>query len=470
MVQLTLHSYGPRASFVLGETSVEVGPDVFIAAEGAGTFEGVSVEKKIAKLVADGKNLTKTAEKIHRESTRRGHASMTTSLHLQMEGTEISRALSMLLVAPPFGSYLQESQRRAPVTRSSLIIPRFEVEKHRKIFAETAEALVDTYADLVKMGIELEDARYVLPICVKTSLFISCSFENYVAFLQLAEQSRKYVPDEIHEFAEKLKQVLSEIAPIMTRSRMWFQNRLTTYPFPNPFKPRDMFFEKILDGRFVDEPVLLSVHGDLAGFRLAELFSSEQKEELDSVNPLVYAVFLEPMSLVAYHQAIRHRTVETAVESIYQAAARAVQDKAKNVVTPPSIKKSSDTNDVFNAAVGTALQTYNELIQDGCQPSKAVMILPQALKIHVIRGYNGFNLMHPSGFVATRTCSYAQWEERAIAYKILYEAMKKIPGLGEVAGEKCRQLGFCPEKSWCPIILKYHLYDDETHQRFWKFD
>jgi thymidylate synthase (FAD) len=33
-------------------------------------------------------------------------------------------------------------------------------------------------------------------------------------------------------------------------------------------------------------------------------------------------------------------------------------------------------------------------------------------------------------------------------------------------GEKCMHLGYCPEREWCPIILKYHAYSDEAHHRF----
>jgi len=32
-------------------------------------------------------------------------------------------------------------------------------------------------------------------------------------------------------------------------------------------------------------------------------------------------------------------------------------------------------------------------------------------------------------------------------------------------GEKCKILGYCPEREWCPIILKYRSYGDEEHKR-----
>jgi hypothetical protein len=101
MVELRLYSYGPAARVNVAEKVVEVGPDVFIAVEGVGTFEGVALEKRLAKLYSEGRDVVKMAARTHRESTRRGHASLTTSMQLMMEVSDCSRALSMLLVAPP---------------------------------------------------------------------------------------------------------------------------------------------------------------------------------------------------------------------------------------------------------------------------------------------------------------------------------------------------------------------------------
>jgi thymidylate synthase (FAD) len=466
MVELSLYSYGPRTSVSFDCRIIDVDPDIFIAVEGVGTFEGVSVERKIQSLLSAGKDPAKTAAKVHRESTQRGHASITTSLSLQLEVRECSRALSMLLVAPPFGSYLQESQRRAIVTHSSIITPRFISEHHRRLFEETAHRLVDGYKQLTENGVTLEDARYILPICTKTSLYISCTLETYVAFLQLGdERLRQYLPQEVHEFAEKFHSLAKNVAPIMVEARLTVKHRLVTYPYPNPFKPSDPFFTKLLEGREPDEPSLLSLQNLLTDKLPQDVFASRLKEVADTVNPLINAVTLEPLSLVAYHQAIRHRTVPTAVESIYTAAERALKNHEKNIIIPPDVKTNPRNMKLFAELCGEALECYDRLVRDGCRLGDAVLILPQALRLYAVRAYNGFNLLYPSGFVATRTCSYAQWEERGIAYKILHEVVKKAPELETVMGEKCRQLGYCPEKTWCPIILKYHKYSDELHQR-----
>ncbi len=472
MVELRLYSYGPLTLVKTPTHDVEIGPDVFIAVEGVGTFEGISVERKVSKLLAEGKDLDKVARKIHRESTRRGHASITTSLQLQLEATECSRALSLLLVSPPFGSYLQESQRRAKVDKDSIIEPAELSGDMKNLYKQTSNELVEGYLKLVEEGVSLEDARYVLPLGTKTSLFISSSLENYIPLIQLCSIDgwSDYIPFEVGDFVEKFTAIVRKIAPILLETRLQFKNRLATYPFPNLYKPKDPLMENIISRNgYPDEPLLLNFFSlAVEDVDLVDFLSKQEKEVYDSVNPMVVAVTLEPMSLVAYHQAIRHRTVPTSVESLYTAVERALRNIHSNIVIPPSIRKDEEKRSEFASLVAKGLQTYEELLRNGCKPSTAALIIPQALKIYTVRLYNGFNLLHPSGFIATRTCSYAQWEERGIAYKIMHDVTKKAPVLSKLIGEKCRHLGYCPERDWCPIILKYHLYSDELHKRFWE--
>ncbi|MEM4287452.1 MAG: FAD-dependent thymidylate synthase [Candidatus Caldarchaeum sp.] len=470
MVEVKLYSYGPKTTLNRGGVEVEIGPDVFIAAEGAGTFEGVSVEKRIAKMLDDGKDLNKIARKIHRESTRRGHASITTSLQIQMEVRECSRALSLLLVAPPFGSYLQESQRRAKVERSSFVEPVGLPSDLDELFKETVKELYEGYVTLVGTGVAIEDARYILPLSTKTSLFISTSLENYIPLLQLCRdrESTQYFPHEVVEFAEKFEQIARELSPVLLEARLGFRNRTATYPYPNPYKPEDSIMQSIISGNgYPEEPMVLNVFTLIEnGALLEELLAAQLKELFDTVNPLATATVLEPMSLVAYHQAIRHRTVPTAVESIYSASERAVKNVERYVVVPPAVKKDERARSLFQRLASKAFETYDTFLRRGLKPSTAVLILPQALKLYVVRLYNGFNLLHPTGFIATRTCKYAQWEERGIAYKIMHDVVKAAPTLSTVIGEKCRHLRYCPEKEWCPIILKYHHYSDDLHKRY----
>lgn len=464
-VKINLVSYGPL-SRIGGR---EFGPDAIIALEGIGTFKGVTIEDRLGEILAKGRDLGEESAKVHRESTRRGHASITTSLILQFEVPKCSRASTLVLAAAPFGSYLQESQRRRMVGEDEFIVP--PAMEGSGILAERYRGAVglawSTYKALVERGVPMEDARYVLPLSSRTSIFVTGSLENFVWLMYSSrERDGRYLPKELKRIGALIEREASRISPQITSARLSFRPLSFSYPYPDPYKPGDSVVEKIIEtcGE-PGQPVLLSlVFPEFLEDRLAEALGSVDSAR--SLNPMVFAVFLEPLSLAAYHQSIRHRTVPTSVESIYVALRRALRDPGRNVVCPPSVARSEEASRIFHDSVSSLLDEYSRLLEEGVDPSDAVYLCPQAVKIYTVRAYNAFNLLWPQGFVSTRTCSYAQWEERAIAYAVWRRVEEASPVLGGLMGEKCRHLGYCPEKRWCPIIKKYRPeYGDEVHAK-----
>ncbi|MCS7132303.1 MAG: hypothetical protein NZ918_01085, partial [Aigarchaeota archaeon] len=99
-VEVKLLSFGPSAEVERYGEKVFLDPDLLIALEGIGTTRGVNLGERFKELIEGGKDLSKLASDFHRESTRRGHSSLTTSLTLQFEVIRCSRVASLLLVSP----------------------------------------------------------------------------------------------------------------------------------------------------------------------------------------------------------------------------------------------------------------------------------------------------------------------------------------------------------------------------------
>lgn len=464
-VTVRLLCYGPS----MNVGGVELNPDILIALEGLGTFKGVTIEERLKELQAKNRDLRDTASAIHRESTRRGHASLTTSLMLQFEVNPCSRVSTLLLAAQPFGSYLQESQRRRQVNMGEFAVPPEidRVEKYSKIYHEVIYHVWGCYKSLIDRGIPIEDARYLLPLSSRTSIFITGSLESFVWLIYSSEnRDARHFPTELKKIGELIKKTAVSISPLLTSARLSFKPLHYVYPYPDVYKPEDKIIEEIIQRCLEPSQLILldfKIVGEVGGLVQHAL---KDPECMNSLNPLIYAVTLEPLSLVAYHQSIRHRTVPTSVESIYKAVERAEKKPEKNLVTPPTIKSREETIEIFNDAAYRLLETYSILLAENLPPSEAIYLCPQALKIYTVRKYNAFNLLWPQGYVGTRTCSYAQWEERTIAYSIWRGIEKVSPDIGRLMGEKCKHLGYCPEKNWCQIIKKYvPEYNDIVHKK-----
>ncbi|MCX8187788.1 MAG: FAD-dependent thymidylate synthase, partial [Nitrososphaeria archaeon] len=394
---------------------------------------------------------------------------LTTSLTLQFEVIRCSRVASLLLVSPMFGSYLQESQRRKKIGRDDFLMPsgiRVE-EGRRKVYEEAVKQAYDAYSWMIDRGIEIEDARYILPLSSKTSLFACGSLETFMGLIVDARRlgrGSQYYPEELSIIGERVGEVAERVAPKLTEARLHFRIKLPSYPYANPYRRGDGPVEELIKRRGGEKPTLLGLN---VLVDRAEVIRGilEDPAEAHVLNPLIHAIFLEPMSLAAYHQSIRHRTIPTAIESIYSAIDRCLSGQEGNLITPPSIMNLESFLKRFQEAASRLLEAYEALVEDGVRPSDAVYLIPQALRIYAIRSYNAFNLLWPQGYVAMRTCSYSQWEVRKLAYEVWRRIGEEVPWLDELMGERCKLLGYCPERRWCPIILKYVEYDDERHRK-----
>ncbi|MCD6421471.1 MAG: FAD-dependent thymidylate synthase [Thaumarchaeota archaeon] len=469
-VKVRLLSYGPKTTLKLDGEKFQVDPDILIALEGIGTIKGVTLEDRLRELLLSGRDLRKFALKLHEESTRRGHASLTTSLSIQLEVIGCSRAASMLLVAPPFGSYIQESQRRRIISRDDFVIPRriLSDQEAEKIFEKAVEKSYEIYRFLIDSGVEIEDARYVLPLASATSLFASGSLDTFLGFIidsrRLGRSSDTY-PEELSLIGEEILKAALQAAPILTKAKLLFKTSLPTYPYANPYKEGDPIIDRIIrEAGEPAEPKLLSFTCLIKDKDLI-LNALSDPAKASTLPPLLNAVFLEPLSLAAYHQSIRHRTVPTAVESIYKAFDRLIEKPEKSLTIPPRINSSESLSRRFMDAIQTMIGSYESLRELGALRSDAIYLAPQAMRIYAVRLYNAFNLLWPQGYVAMRTCSHSQWEERRIAYRIWSSIGERSPEIASIMGERCKLLGYCPEREWCEIILKYREYDEEAHRK-----
>ncbi|MEM3394553.1 MAG: FAD-dependent thymidylate synthase [Nitrososphaerota archaeon] len=444
---------------------LSIGPDEIIAIQGSGTFEKVSLKEKIKKLIEQDKNLKKFTKNVHWESTRRGHASLSTSAILFTETRNCSRLLTMLLVSSQFGSYLQESQRRSKVTRDRVLVPAELREKHlERFFIKSMNNCYDVYAWLIDRGIKLEDARYILPLSSSSSVFSAASLESFVYLFVKTSENIGIVPTELKQYTHKLKNLMDTYLPELTNARLSFSNLNTYYPLTDPLREPDKLIERIIQHKPSIGAKVIKIES--IG-NAEEIITKGTSQMLDAYNNFFRVITCEVISLAAYHQAVRHRTVSNIVEPLPEAILRVEKNLEEYLVIPPDIKRKEELTSRFLDAVNDLLTLYRKLVDEN-ENVAALYAVPQAITVSVIRSYNLFNLVYPMGFIATRTCSKAQWEERSIAYKIWHDIEREMPWMSLIMGEKCKHLGYCPEKEWCPIILKYRQYSDEIHREYSK--
>ena len=125
-----------------------------------------------------------------------------------------SRVCTHQLVRHRIASYAQESQRRVRVKDLDyVIVPPVVVENQEalEVFLEAVRKGFEAYEKLLELGIKKEDARYVLPQCIKSKILVKMNFRAWRHFIEL--RCDKTSQWEIREVAKAILEILFQYAP-----------------------------------------------------------------------------------------------------------------------------------------------------------------------------------------------------------------------------------------------------------------
>ncbi|MEM2900880.1 MAG: FAD-dependent thymidylate synthase [Thermoplasmata archaeon] len=135
------------------------------------------------------------------------HACFTFSL----EG--VSRVLTHQLVRHRIASFSQQSQRYVILEKPDYVIPN-EIksnEECEKIYRDALDKIWDAYNKLIGLGINAEDARYLLPNAAKTNIVVTMNARELMHFFRLRTCNRAQW--EIREAANLMLNEAKKIAP-----------------------------------------------------------------------------------------------------------------------------------------------------------------------------------------------------------------------------------------------------------------
>ena len=74
---------------------------------------------------------------------------------------------------------------------------------------------IETYNELLNMGVAREQARSILPLTVYTKVWWTASFQSVMNFIELRDEPTSQV--EIQDYAKVLKQIMLEVFPETTK-------------------------------------------------------------------------------------------------------------------------------------------------------------------------------------------------------------------------------------------------------------
>jgi len=89
---------------------------------------------------------------------------------------------------------------------------------------ETQMKTIETYNQLLEMGVAREQARSILPLTVYTKVWWTASFQSIMNFIELRDEPTSQV--EIQEYARAMKKIVLTLYPETTKlwSEIYFEN------------------------------------------------------------------------------------------------------------------------------------------------------------------------------------------------------------------------------------------------------
>ncbi len=157
-----------------------------------------------------------SVEKLIRKIVRMGHHSVLEHVSFTFGIEGISRATSHQLVRHRLASYSQQSQRYVVFKDSINYITPQSIARNaesREIFKKITEECFDAYQKLLKLGIPVEDARYVLPNASETRIMVTMNARELLHFFRLRGCRRAQW--EIRALAMEMLSIVKNVAPLI---------------------------------------------------------------------------------------------------------------------------------------------------------------------------------------------------------------------------------------------------------------
>lgn len=420
----------PKVEVIAELRSSEMDPiDLIVYGAYSTIKKDSSIELKRRDL-SDG-SIDKRRNRILNVTLESGHLSVLDQVVYSIYISDVPRLATLFMIQPIYMSHLQQSMRR--VEPYGVYIPD---EIKDKEIIKSVEDSIDLYYKMVDHGIPKEDARYVIPLYTSTNIQ-SIGNLREITHLHLLSQY-KGIPNICREIINDIVDKVNKSTPNVIRNYGENFNILKYYPMPNIFR-----FEETVVDKLADNGIKRKLLGYTEVIRVEEreLYIALKERDYSYLMQLrnnVYNVVVK-MSLSAFHQALRQRTLNHIPEGIYHAL------KRFDITIPPSIANSKFKGRYIDM-VRKLYSLYIRNVKTDYDKTIYVGLVSHAQNIYDIVRLDGWNIV---GSLPTRRCIKAQWEIRRVVGDMILEVKKINTIIPKYSLPGCITFGKCPEKYPC---------------------
>lgn len=338
-------------------------------------------------------------------------------------------------------SYVQQSQRYVAMKNDSFILPELEKEDSDKAseLIKNAFQLYNKMSELKEVefkgrpkaenylyGIPIEDARYILPMAVKTNVSVSMSGNKLIDLFALLNDNRyisiladikkelvKFLPDNLSSLLSSIKRN-GNIKLVESYYRSEFEkissdNKMILI---NSFNNLDLKagLGAITSSNKNTPSEVLEKWGEDALEKAKNVTNRVLGYGHESIAEQARTIFGMMCSMVTYHQQLRHRLSENHREEL----STIIKDTERPVLVPPTIKESKFNGEFLELT--KKFKSFRTYIAEKYNEEKAVNFLLNCDQVKLIISTNA---RIDVKMLAERICLNAQWEIRELSTRKL---------------------------------------------------
>jgi flavin-dependent thymidylate synthase len=397
-------------------------------------------------------------ERLARQLVNMGHLSVIEHATATISFEDVSILVEQYLIQFRLASFTVKSRRYVDFAESGFIVPGsvqrsgFDAEYRRHV-----ATLFQCYSRLQELGIPREDARFVLPYCLRSNFLCTMNLRELCHLIARSLTGPWSRYEEIRSVGMRLKQQLLEIAPFLEGTHVFEEPRATVglvydssaMSYDLAEAPRDCRARVKLVSHTPtpDDIVASTVAAQLrVEGGLSQGGASPSVDELIRhavggrfVRNLEHALFtysIEGLSLAGLTHLTRHRMQSLCVPDL------AATDLTSRYVLPDSVSSVPAAETLYRSAAESTREIQRQMLAAGTDVRDRVYLSLCGNVADVVLSMNARELLH---FVALRTCNRAQWEIRRVAHDMLSLASEVAPRILRGAGPSCVRFGRCPE-------------------------
>ena len=363
-----------------------------------------------------------------------GHKSVIEHQTLTIAFNDVSVLVEQFVIECRLASFTVKSRRYVDFGAAGWVCPEGLTEEQKALYDKTMAARFEDYRALLELGVPKEDARFVLPYCLRSNFYMTVNARELIALVCAMLYGRGKGFEEIEGLGRQLKAQFDALYPGVIDAEAVRYPGYSPMPLP---KSIDLGTDEAGDAELLDAPK--DAKGFLDAMYAFTGRSPEQNGFIDArpreLEMLHYTFRIRRVSLACVTHFTRHRMVSLLVPPV----ARGLCDG--NYVLPETVKANPQAEAIYRRAFeGQGLAAQEAMALGVCMENISYF----ALSGHQIDLMLSMNLRELIHFMKLRTCRRAQWEIRGVAWRMLEKLRPLEPELYNRIGPSC-VYGPCPE-------------------------